>query len=189
MDKNKAVGDNEGFTDKQRVEFWIRVIEAGGEQLFIDTILRSGTEDRPKPCFCRNPPSANKPGPPPPPPPPENGFSLVTVLALYAPVPQASRDQLNNMTPSTAAQGKKPRCTPTAPRRVRKEGSQDHTHARSLVQKPRRPSSTSEPGQAPQNSFKTVTVLCAPLHLAREAKRPSTSTECAPQGEKKHRAV
>jgi hypothetical protein len=33
MDKNKAVGDNEGFTDKQRVEFWIRVIEAGGEQL------------------------------------------------------------------------------------------------------------------------------------------------------------
>lgn len=186
MDKNKAVGDNEGFTDKQRVEFWMRELEAGREQRFFDTILRRGTEDRPKACFCRNPPSATKPGSPPP---PETAFSRVAVLALCAPVPQGSGDRPNNMTLSTAAQGKKPHCTPTAPRRVRKEGSQDHTHARSLVQKPRRPSSTSEPDQAPQNSFKAVTVLCAPPHLAREVKRPSTSTECAPQGEKKHRAV
>jgi hypothetical protein len=190
--------------EQQQVQFWERLIDAdqGGEVagwLLFDALRRAAAaaykqqpkEDHPNAGFLeprQPPPPANKPASP-----PVNASSRVTVLALRAPnAPNLdlAPDCSNNRTPSTAAarpvQAKKPRRSPIA-RRVGKEGSQDHTRARSVVQKPLQPS-TSQPDQAPapQNSFKTVMVLSAPPHLAgKMMKRPSTSTESASQGKKR----
>ena len=70
MDTNKAVvGDNhQGLSspamlnDKQKVEFWMRMIDAGRGKKFIDILLRhQRKEDEAKAHFCE-PPSANKQG-------------------------------------------------------------------------------------------------------------------------------
>ena len=182
------------MSNPQLVQLWNGMIDVDSVvagELFMDKLLwhaRGGKnkhqpkEDRPKPQ--PPPPSASKPSPPPPPPAFTGGF----VLAL--PAPRPARDQPNKKTPSTTAGraahgGKKPQPTPITPICARKEGSdsEDRSHP---------PPASKPDDQAPQNSYKTVTVLCAPPHLAREMKRPastSSDTECASTQGKKHRAV